>query len=371
YRLFHVHAGLPRLFGPDEYPLSGFRLPWPGLEWLPAPGYEAYRILEIVLVPLAALWTAGLFTRAAGALLALVFAYLFALSQLTYHHHLFLFTLGLLVLGFAPAGDHYGLDAYVRGRSRPRPDRMVLPVRLVQVLLPIVYLFSGLHKLTPGWITGDFPGLLEEQGWFQGPVAGVMVAVLSPRALGLFTIATELFLAAAFCVPRLRRTALWVAVAFHLGIELTMEVRGYSWGMLALLAAYVAPGAPRTIALYDGSCGFCSRSMRVANLLDWFRRVRWVDFRAPGAAAAVGAPSRAQLEREMAVVRSDGTTLLGFDAWRDLLGRFPATFPAAPLLRLPPLAGAGRSAYARIAANRFCLAGGACELPTPADRAAA
>jgi hypothetical protein len=84
YRLTHVRAGLPRHFAPDEYPLDAFRLPWPGLEWLPAPGYEAYRALEIALVPLAALFTAGLFTRVAGPLLALTFAYLFALSQLTY-----------------------------------------------------------------------------------------------------------------------------------------------------------------------------------------------------------------------------------------------------------------------------------------------
>jgi hypothetical protein len=73
----------------------------------------------------------------------------------------------------------------------------------------------------------------------------------------------------------------------------------------------------------------------------------------------------------MAVVRSDGTVLRGFDAWRDLLGRFPATFLAAPLLRVPPVARAGRAAYARIAAARFCLAGGACEIEAPPARRAA
>jgi predicted DCC family thiol-disulfide oxidoreductase YuxK len=372
YRLPHVRAGLPRHFAPDEYPLDAFRLPWPGLEWLPAPGYEAYRALEIALVPLAALFTAGLFTRVAGPLLALTFAYLFALSQLTYHHHLFLFLLGLLALGFSPAGDHYGLDAYLAGRARPRPLRMVLPVRLIQVLLPLVYLFSGLQKLTPGWTSGEYVRLLGQGGWFQGPVSAAMLAVASPRALGLLTIATELLLAVGLCVPRLRRAALWVAVAFHLTIDLTMEVRGYSWAMLALLVAYAAPGPPRTVALYDGACGFCGRSVRAANLLDWLRRVRWVDFRVPGAAEAAGGPAPAVLEREMAVVRSDGSVLRGFDAWRDLLGRFPATFLAAPLLRVPPVARAGRAAYARIAAERFCLAGGACEIqPPPASRAAA
>lgn len=122
----------------------------------------------------------------------------------------------------------------------------------------------------------------------------------------------------------------------------------------------------RSVVLYDGDCGFCTRSVRAARRLDWLPRVRWLDFREPAARPLAASLDSTRLEREMAHVSPEGTVRWGFDAWREVLGRFPSTFLIRPLLHLPPVAALGRRAYAWVAANRHRLGETeACALPVP------
>lgn len=134
-----------------------------------------------------------------------------------------------------------------------------------------------------------------------------------------------------------------------------LPVGAYSYAMLALYISYVSPASPRRVVLYDGRCGWCQRSIRAARLLDWFRRVEWLDARDPAIARSLPRTRLEQLEAEMATVTPRGEVLWGFFAWRKVFGILPLTFLIWPLLYIPPVPQIGRKIYAGIAARRHRL----------------
>lgn len=353
YRLPSLRASAPKFFASaTEYSLDGFRLAYPGFEWLPAPSYLGFRLLEIGLVPLTILFIAGLFRRWVGPTLALLYLYLFLLSQFFYHHHTLVLVIGLLILGFSRCAEHYSLDAYLTESERAPRRSMALPRRLVQVFVPFVYLLSTIQKMDDGWVTGRFIESMAAAGRVHGPLGAAVMSLVPARVQGMGTLLTEGFLAVAFATPALQPAGLWVGAWFHLGIDLMLPVGAYSYAMLALYISYVSPASPRRVVLYDGRCGWCQRSIRAARLLDWFGRVRWGDFRDPAVVSSIPQARPSRLEAEMMTLSPAGSVTWGFSAWRTLFRVLPLTFLFWPLLYIPPVPQIGRSIYARIAAGR-------------------
>ena len=92
FRLARLEIELPRrgVF-PVSAMLDTFYAPYPGLEWMPLPSPACFARIEEALLVLALLLTAGLFTRVTTVLLAPLSTYVFFLSQLNFHHHMYFF----------------------------------------------------------------------------------------------------------------------------------------------------------------------------------------------------------------------------------------------------------------------------------------
>ena len=114
---------------------------------------------------------------------------------------------------------------------------------------------------------------------------------------------------------------------------------------------------------YDGECGFCTASVRLLALADWFRRVNWIayqDLAAPPPGLTLEYMNEAAyLEiqgRLAAPPDNEGgqpTLYRGFYAFRMLTLRLPPLLPLAPFLWLPGVNRLGEAAYAWVAANRY------------------
>jgi len=369
YRIHDLRAELPRYeYSADSMPDPHFAMPWRFLEWVPAPSLWTYRRIDEVVLVLALMFTAGWLTRVVTPLIAVLFAYVLAASQANYYHHFWVFTIAFTVLAFSHCGDHYSLDSYLRGPQAARPERSILPLRLLQVLVSTIYSFTFLAKLNHGWLSGDIIRIFDDSDSIVGPFRSLMLGTLGAQGLSLLTLAGEGFLAFALWVPRLRRTAIGVGIVLHLGIDMLMMVRTFSFQMMALYIVFVAPASGGAVALVDGRCALCRRMQRLGMLFDWLRRVTWRDFRDPSVRARIPDLPPERLEREMAVVTPDGRVHWGFFAWRELAIRFPLTLFPGSLLFLPGVAWLGRKLYARIARKRYdsgCgQAGAACSLST-------
>lgn len=114
---------------------------------------------------------------------------------------------------------------------------------------------------------------------------------------------------------------------------------------------------------YDGECGFCTASVRLLTLSDWFRRVNWIAYQdlegPPSGLTWEDMAQAAYLEILGRLADSPDsevgqpTLYRGFYAFRMLTLRLPILLPLAPFLWLPGVNRLGEAAYAWVAANRY------------------
>ncbi len=159
-----------------------------------------------------------------------------------------------LMLG--PCGARYSLDSVRRARNgnsdpvRPRTGAN-LAIRLIQVHLCIIYLFSGLAKLMgENWQAGTavWWALANQEyqsismTWLANwPTFGPIVIALATHA----TVFWELFYCCLVWNRYTRPLMLWMAVAIHAGIALFMGMITFGLAMLYANLAFLTPPTVR------------------------------------------------------------------------------------------------------------------------------
>ncbi len=206
------------------------------------------------------------------------------------------------------------LSAVDLGAVRPDPNDQgfVWPIWLLRFEAAAIYFASGFSKLIdPDWVSGrvlhdrtlryqdDAMSVLGET--LGNPILEVLTSrtfhwVLSPMA-----VATELFIACGLWFRRTRLFAVWVAVAFHLGIEISAQVEVFSAIAIGALVIWVTP------------------STRDRNLITPHRWVKWLDWTARFNITVVPGSSWCVTDR-------NNTQLEGSAARSFVFSRLPATF---------------------------------------------
>jgi hypothetical protein len=239
------------LRGPVSLPLLN-RLPesWASAwaEWSATPS-ATYLLFLLFLVSLV-LVTVGLWARV-STFVALVLA-------ITFHNRFTdlmnggddLLRTALYFLLLSPAGAAWSLDAWRRRRRATQLGQVLGPpliapwsVRLMQIQLCAIYLFTGLVKAyLPGdepnaWLTGEaIYWVLNDVALCRWPYAWLPIPLFVCRLLSWATLAFELGFSALVLVRPVRPWLLLAGVGLHVGILLTMEI---GWFSQAILCWYV------------------------------------------------------------------------------------------------------------------------------------
>lgn len=262
----------------------------------------------------------GVWTRIAAWLTVTGVAYNLFLSQTHFHHNRAFLLILLVGLAVLPTGRTVSVDA-VLARRRGTPlspsggSRLALTV--LRFSIALVYFASGFSKLIdPDWWGGTVTRLRVERNLDRLADVGVPDGLIDLLAdPGFHTVGakvvvlTELFIGIGLLVPRLRKAAVWVAIPFHLSIELTAHVQTFSAAALAALVVWTdRPSLDRVVHLGR-------RWHTTVRALDWTGRFRLVDSTGP-------------------VVVEDGKRRReGRDAGWFVASRLPLTFwVAAPML---------------------------------------
>ncbi len=268
----------------------------------------------------AVLLSVGLWTRLAAWLTVAGVAYNLFLSQTHFHHNRAFLLILLVGLAVLPSGRTVSLDALRarrRGESLSPLGGSRLALTVLRFSISLVYFASGFSKLIdPDWWGGTVTRLRIERN--EGRLAdaglpdGVIDVLLDPgfqTAAAKVIVLTELFIAIGLLVPRLRKAAVWVAIPFHVSIELTAHVQVFSAAALAALVVWTdRPSHDRTVEAGPGW-------RPVIRGLDWTGRFRTADGAAP------------------MVVRDGERRRTGRDAGWFVASRLPPTFWfAAPVL---------------------------------------
>lgn len=108
--------------------------------------------------------------------------------------------------------------------------------------------------------------------------------------------------------------------------------------------------------IFDGECGFCTRSRDVLIRLDRRHRVRTVPFQQPGVPEQAGV-SEADLRKAVYWLAEDGTRFSGAEAVNAALSAAMGSLIPLRIYRLPGVRTLQDAAYRWVAANRHKLPG--------------
>jgi hypothetical protein len=149
-----------------------------------------------------------------------------------------------LFLALSPAGAALSLDRYLADRTRfwEVPHASPWGLRLLQIQLTFVYLFSSFEKLRGDpWLEGTALG----DAWRITDLARVGIplpaydSLLLTNVLTFSTLVIELAIAVLIWNRRARVYVVAAGIALHLGIEVTMSVGFFSAVAVSLYLAFV------------------------------------------------------------------------------------------------------------------------------------
>ena len=318
--LMHLTPFVARLVDGETY-RNTFHVPFAA--WYPELPESLYGLALGLGVVAALAMSAGLLTRFATAYAACFVGYNLFLTKTHFHHNRAFLLVLLIGLALLPVGNSFSLDAWLaRRRGRPlQPTGVRWPLMLLRFQVAAVYVASGFSKLIDGDWWGGVVTQLRVERFGQAAVdAGVPAPLVDLAATAGFhswfakiVIITELAIGIGLLVPRVRLAAVWLALMFHLAIELFASVEVFSFAAIAALVIWVTPMA------HDRLLRTSPRLARVVALLDWTSRFR---VKVPPDSAAA-----------TTVVDRDGADLSGSSAAVLVLSRLPVSFAVAAPLR--------------------------------------
>jgi hypothetical protein len=302
----------------------------PYAAWYPDLPEPAYVGLLWLAAGAAVAMSLGLLTRLATAATFAIVTYNLLLSTTHFHNNRAYLVIALGLLAVAPCGRELSVDAWLRrrrGRQPLDPSGPAWPLWLLRFECAAVYGASGLSKLVdPDWFGGTVT-------WQRVVRARDDLQALPDWAVSLLTdrsfhtgaakaiVLTELFIAVGLWWRGTRYAAVWVAVAFHVAIEVSASVQVFSFLAIAVLVIWAVPSTRDRVIRIDATAGRQRRLGALVRALDWLARFR-VEPAPPGAAVEV--------------VERDGATLRGAPAVAVTLSRLPLTaWFALPTLLLP------------------------------------
>ena len=118
----------------------------------------------------------------------------------------------------------------------------------------------------------------------------------------------------------------------------------------------VSSQAPVLTVLIDGDCAVCRRSERWCTSRDHRRRLRFRDLHRVGPNELPVAED--ELTASVHAVRTDGSIVTGFEAWREILATLDGWGWLARVAGLPGVRQLGRMVYSLVASSRHRFAGG-------------
>jgi hypothetical protein len=304
----------------------------PYAAWYPELPRAMYVALLWVGAAAAVLMTVGLLTRLATATTAVVVAYNLFLSTTHFHSNRAFLVIVLAGLAAAPLGRELSVDTWRRARrglAQLAAVGVAWPLWLLRFEASVVYGASGLSKLVDGdWFGGTVTWhrmVLSADRLTASALPDWAVSVLTTRDFHTYAakvvVLTELFIALGVWWRATRYAAVWVAVCFHLAIEVSASVQVFSALAIAALLIWAVPSVEDRVLMLDPADVRQRRLGRLVHHLDWMARFVVVD-------GPPGAPVQ--------VTDRDGTRRTGVPAVVLALSRLPLTawfaLPATPFL---------------------------------------
>ena len=224
----------------------GFHFTYWGFEWVrPWPG-AGMRLHFAALAVFALCIALGLATRAAAALFCAGFTYVFLIDQARYMNHLYLVCLQSGLLALVPADRAFSLD-WLRRRDERAPLAPAWALDLLRAQFAIVYVFGGLAKWNPDWLSGAPMRLVLAGVPPLGPLEPLLAAEWAVHFFAFGGLLFDLLVVPALLWRRTRPFAVAASLFFHLSNAWMFRIGIFPWLMLAATTLFLEPDWPRRL----------------------------------------------------------------------------------------------------------------------------
>lgn len=255
----------------------------PYASWYPELPRGAYVALLWMAAVAAIAMTIGLLTRLATATVAAIVTYDLFLSATNVHNNRAYLVIVLAALTLVGCGRELSVDAWWRrrtGRAALAVCAPGWPLWLLRFEAATVYGASGCSKLfDPDWFGGTVTWhrlVLVRSRMEASLLPSWAIDVLTNRSFhtvaAKVVIATELFIAVGLWSRRTRYVAIWLAICFHVAIQLSADVEVFSFLALAVLVIWSVPSTRDRTLLVDPASPRQRRLGRAVLMLDWLAR---------------------------------------------------------------------------------------------------
>ncbi len=332
------------VFLPDEETFSsalfGFRLSLPGGLW---------PLVTSVWACAAAALMVGFRARIAATTVGALTMFLIEFSN-SYSNHLYLIGTLSVLLALGRSGGSFSLDSRRRGPLSEIPQ---WPVRLIQLQISVVYLYSAIGKVNMDFLSGNVLFNAANDSMFV-PDLDLLSNVPLLVVVSLGAVGAELFLAIGLWIPRTRRPCFGLGLGLHLamivlisrGPQTVFRLGVFAMLMLSCFLLFLpAPTRPFELRVPDGSLRWLGWT-RWLQRLDWLHLLRVVRVEGDGVAPGGGPTPGLQADR-LQLTEPGGRTSEDFTAVRRALAVLPLTFLLAGFLRPRSLRSEGSPGRAR------------------------
>lgn len=224
-----------------------FHFQYFGFEWVrPWPGNGMYVHFGVLGLAAAGI-TVGYFYRFCSLLFVVGFSFQFLLEQALYLNHYYAAALFSLLLAVVPANAVWSLDSSKRLPSRKSHTIPLWALWLLRFQIAVIYIFAGLAKLNPDWLSGTSWKTL-----LQGPTRVPFVDLLSEWhlanvSLGWGGLLFDLLVIPGLLWKRSRGVTFACAVVFHFINSQLFRIGIFPWMMLAATTLFFYPNWPREL----------------------------------------------------------------------------------------------------------------------------
>lgn len=192
-------------------------------------------------------FTLGFFTRSSAAIVFFTLISFHARNPLILNSGDMAIRAVLFLMIFSHSGDAFSIDRWMRQRSRKAPSRPRFQAawaqRLIQLQISFIYFTTAWCKLDgQTWHTGTaayYSSRLWDFERFRIPY--VFDHLWSIRAVTWGSFTLEFLLGTLIWIPPLRIPLVLLGLAFHLGIEWTMNIPVFELLMMVFLIGMLEP----------------------------------------------------------------------------------------------------------------------------------
>ena len=212
---------------------------WPGLSRVGPPGEIGVTLLFGLIAVSGVLLACGAVARVAAGLAAAAFTWFFLIDQTSYQNHYVLLLLLCWACVFVPVNRVWSFDAE---EQRLQPVMPAAGLWLLQFHVALPYVFGGLSKLDPEWLSGQPMRLLLSDRF--GLPADNWQTVQGGLLLAWGGMAFDLLIVPALVYRATRPIAVPALVIFHVTNAVLFPIHIFPWFMLAASTIFFPPDWP-------------------------------------------------------------------------------------------------------------------------------